>query len=112
LTVSNKACLWVVLHVVNADLLIQMDGLMGKKQQSSKAGSSSAGAEEPQVFVLAATNMPWELDMVRCADVWLAKGLVQCRTEYQLHLKRLPVLLGFINHPGICVQWLLAALQR
>jgi SpoVK/Ycf46/Vps4 family AAA+-type ATPase len=45
-----------------AELLIQMDGLMGKKQ---KVGSGAAAAEEPQVFVLAATNMPWELDMVR-----------------------------------------------
>jgi SpoVK/Ycf46/Vps4 family AAA+-type ATPase len=49
---------------VPAELLIQMDGLMGKKQKGS---SGPAAAEEPQVFVLAATNMPWELDMVRNA---------------------------------------------
>uniref|UniRef100_A0A383VC06 Katanin p60 ATPase-containing subunit A-like 2 n=1 Tax=Tetradesmus obliquus TaxID=3088 RepID=A0A383VC06_TETOB len=49
---------------MKTELLIQMDGLMGKKQQGGKPGSSSSSsAEEPQVFVLAATNMPWELDM-------------------------------------------------
>jgi SpoVK/Ycf46/Vps4 family AAA+-type ATPase len=56
-----------------AELLIQMDGLMGKKPK----GSSGTTAEEPQVFVLAATNMPWELDMVRvqCSGLQRAEWL-------------------------------------
>lgn len=46
---------------MKTELLIQMDGLA----RGRKAGSS--GEEpEPQVFVLCATNLPWELDMVSC----------------------------------------------
>ncbi|KAF6256210.1 katanin p60 catalytic subunit [Scenedesmus sp. NREL 46B-D3] len=50
---------------MKTELLIQMDGLLGKKERGGKGGSTAAGAgiEQPQVFVLAATNMPWELDM-------------------------------------------------
>lgn len=53
--------------VLIAELLIQMDGLMCKKHTRTGSKNDDA-ADQPQVFVLAATNMPWELDMVRDCD--------------------------------------------
>jgi katanin p60 ATPase-containing subunit A1 len=48
---------------MKTELLIQMDGLTCSSS-SSGSGSSSAGQPaEPQVFVLAASNLPWDLDM-------------------------------------------------
>jgi katanin p60 ATPase-containing subunit A1 len=54
---------------MKTELLIQMDGLTRSSSSSSSSsggggGGSSAGQPaEPQVFVLAASNLPWDLDM-------------------------------------------------
>lgn len=42
---------------MKTELLVQMDGL-----REGRGGDSGSGSE--QVFVLAATNVPWELDLV------------------------------------------------
>lgn len=63
LPITEVACAYAepspAFFVVFAELLIQMDGLL-----CSKHAKGPDGPDEPQVFVLAATNMPWELDMV------------------------------------------------
>ena len=42
---------------MKTELLVQMDGI------SSKGGKQKKGALPPQVFVMAASNMPWDLDV-------------------------------------------------
>ena len=42
---------------MKTELLVQMDGI------SSKGGKKKKGALPPQVFVMAASNMPWDLDV-------------------------------------------------
>lgn len=42
---------------MKTELLMQMDGLR------SSVGSGSSTASQPQVFVMAASNLPWDLDM-------------------------------------------------
>eukprot|EP00879_Flechtneria_rotunda_P033435 GHRR01037028.1.p2 GENE.GHRR01037028.1~~GHRR01037028.1.p2 ORF type:complete len:111 (+),score=27.25 GHRR01037028.1:99-431(+) len=48
---------------MKTELLIQMDGLARGVKGPGGCGSDKQ-VDEPQVFVLAATNMPWELDIV------------------------------------------------
>ena len=56
---------------MKTELLIQMDGIVSKSSyvgdSSSSSSSSSAASRVPgaasQVFVLAASNMPWDLDI-------------------------------------------------
>jgi katanin p60 ATPase-containing subunit A1 len=48
---------------MKTELLIQMDGLT-RSSTASNSSNSSSGEQpgEPQVFVLAASNLPWDLD--------------------------------------------------
>jgi katanin p60 ATPase-containing subunit A1 len=45
---------------MKTELLIQMDGV---KSSSSGAGGSNSSGTEGQVFVMAASNLPWDLDI-------------------------------------------------
>eukprot|EP00775_Hariotina_reticulata_P012382 gene12382-12516_t len=47
---------------MKTELLIQMDGL-ARSRPCGTAGTHDSQSPDAQVFVLAATNMPWELDM-------------------------------------------------
>ena len=48
---------------LQTELLIQMDGLTHSSSTNSSNGSTTEPhAAEPQVFVLAASNLPWDLD--------------------------------------------------
>lgn len=62
---------------MKTEILIQIDGL----SRSSRRASSSE-EPEPQVFVLCATNLPWELDMV--SRVWF-QMLLQLALAYTGH---------------------------
>jgi len=56
---------------MKTELLIQMDGLTRSSTTASSSNNNSSGEgcgaicrepQEPQVFVLAASNLPWDLD--------------------------------------------------
>ena len=52
---------------MKTELLIQMDGIVSKSSYTNNDSSSSSNTRVPgasgQVFVLAASNLPWDLDV-------------------------------------------------
>lgn len=83
---------------MKTELLIQMDGLA-----RSNRVSSSGSEPEPQVFVLCATNLPWELDTVGTRLLWSCRivtgiGCIQCGPAQCLLWGRLMWLVLWHSH--------------
>eukprot|EP00878_Enallax_costatus_P015755 GHUV01016509.1.p3 GENE.GHUV01016509.1~~GHUV01016509.1.p3 ORF type:complete len:216 (+),score=75.49 GHUV01016509.1:356-1003(+) len=89
---------------MKTELLIQMDGLA----RSSK-GASSSREPEPQVFVLCATNLPWELDMALLRR--LEKRILVPLPDLAARTKMLTALLGPRAGPDVDLSKLAAATE-